>query len=171
MLQTDKPSRIYRIGDFLLLDNKSMSNNTLGGKNQHIYIISEEDGKQGDYVVFDNQKEKEKDKLIFIDKTDGFGSQFQSITFYILYSEFNNLDYIHKKIKIMDHNYNNDVNFIKQNKSIIQLTDGSVITTTYLLENAYTKLSIDSRSHKLWRFDLTNNVLELTSMDRNFLLL
>ena len=58
------------------------------------------------------------------------------------------------------------VNFIKQNKSIIQLTDGSVITTTYLLENAYTKLSIDSRSHKHWRFDLTNNVLELTSMDK-----
>ena len=58
------------------------------------------------------------------------------------------------------------VNFIKQNKSIIQLTDGSVITTTYLLENAYTKLSIDSRSHKLWRFDSTNNVLELTSMDK-----
>ena len=58
------------------------------------------------------------------------------------------------------------VNFIKQNKSIIQLTDGSVITTTYLLENAYTKLSIDSKSHKLWRFDSTNNVLELTSMDK-----
>jgi ribosomal protein L31 len=58
------------------------------------------------------------------------------------------------------------VNFIKQSKSIIQLTDGSVITTTYLLENVYTKLSIDSRSHKLWRFDLTKNVLELTSMNK-----
>jgi hypothetical protein len=58
------------------------------------------------------------------------------------------------------------VNFIKQSKSIIQLTDGSVITTTYLLENVYTKLSIDSRSHKLWRFDSTNNALELTSMDK-----
>jgi ribosomal protein L31 len=53
-------------------------------------------------------------------------------------------------------------NFIKQSKSVIQLTDGSVITTTYLLENAYSRLSIDSRSHTLWRVDLTKNVLGLT---------
>ena len=62
----------------------------------------------------EQEKKQEKEKLIFIDKTDGFGSQFQSIIFYILYSEFNNLDYIHKKIKIMDHNYNADVNFIEK---------------------------------------------------------
>jgi hypothetical protein len=57
------------------------------------------------------------------------------------------------------------VNFFKQRKSVIQLTDGSIVTTTYLLENAYTKLSIDWRSHKLWRFDSTKNVLELTSIN------
>jgi hypothetical protein len=58
------------------------------------------------------------------------------------------------------------VNFFKQRKSVIQLTDGSIVTTTYLLENPYTKLSIDSRSHKLGRFDSTKNVLELTSINK-----
>jgi ribosomal protein L31 len=57
-------------------------------------------------------------------------------------------------------------NFIKQSKSVIQLTDGSVITTTYLLENAYSRLSIDSRSHKLWRVDSTKNVLGLTYINK-----
>ena len=60
-------------------------------------------------------------------------------------------------------------NFLKQRKSVIQLTDGSIITTTYLLENAYTNLSIDSRSHKLWRFDSTKNALELTSINKRVL--
>lgn len=58
------------------------------------------------------------------------------------------------------------VNFIKYNKALIQLTDGSVIKSSYLFESPYTKLSVDSRSHKLWRFDLSNNFLELTSIDK-----
>jgi ribosomal protein L31 len=58
------------------------------------------------------------------------------------------------------------INFIKQSKSVIQLTDGSVITTTYLLENAYSRLSIDSRSHKLWRVDSTKNVSGLTYINK-----
>jgi hypothetical protein len=64
--------------------------------------------------VMEKEKEKEKEKLIFIDKHDGFGSQLQSIIFYILYANFNNLDYIHKKIKNMEHNYNNEDGFIER---------------------------------------------------------
>jgi len=62
----------------------------------------------------ETETEKQKEKLIFIDKRDGFGSQFQSIVFYILYAKFNNLNYVHKKIKNMEHNYNNESDFIER---------------------------------------------------------
>ena len=42
VLPTDKPSRLYKTGNFLLLDSKAMPNNTLGTINQHIYITSDE---------------------------------------------------------------------------------------------------------------------------------
>jgi hypothetical protein len=66
------------------------------------------------FIESNVENDKEKQKLIFIDKNDGFGSQFQSIVFYILYAHFNNLDYVHKKIKNMEHNYNNESDFIER---------------------------------------------------------
>jgi hypothetical protein len=50
ILPTDKPSRLYKTGNFLLLDSKSMPNNTLETINQHIYITSDEEIKEGDWV-------------------------------------------------------------------------------------------------------------------------
>ena len=42
----------------------------------------------------------------------------------------------------------------KNSKKIwIQLTDGSVISTKYLVEKSYNKLDIDLKAHRLWRFD------------------
>jgi hypothetical protein len=43
VLPTDKPSRLYKTGNFLLLDSKAMPNNTLETMNQHIYITSDEE--------------------------------------------------------------------------------------------------------------------------------
>ena len=92
----------------------------------------------------EQEKKQEKEKLILIDKTDGFGSQFQSIIFYILYANFNNLDYIHKKIKIMDHNYNDDVNFIeKANKKHNNKYDYSLVQ----LKNMNSKIEITCKEH------------------------
>jgi hypothetical protein len=51
LLPTDKPSRLYKTGNFLLLDSKSMPNNTLETINQNIYITNDEEIKEGDYVV------------------------------------------------------------------------------------------------------------------------
>lgn len=53
-------------------------------------------------------------------------------------------------------------------KTWIQLTDGSIISMSYLLDKSYIKLDIDSRSHKLWRFN-SKNVLELNSIDKRIL--
>lgn len=46
-------------------------------------------------------------------RIDGFGAQYQTIIYYILYAYHHNLEYAHENIKNMEHNYNNDVNFIK----------------------------------------------------------
>ena len=53
LIPTDKPSRLYKTGNFLLLDSKAMPNNTLETMNQHIYITSNEEIKEGDWVLGD----------------------------------------------------------------------------------------------------------------------
>lgn len=50
LLPTDKSSRLYKTGGFLLLDSRAMPNNTLETKNQHIYITSDEEIKDGYYL-------------------------------------------------------------------------------------------------------------------------
>jgi hypothetical protein len=49
LLPTDKPSRLYKTGNFLLLDSKAMPNNTLETKNQNIYITNDSEIKVGDW--------------------------------------------------------------------------------------------------------------------------
>jgi hypothetical protein len=48
LLPTDKPSRLYKTGNFLLLDSKAMPNNTLETINQNIYITNSEQIKEGE---------------------------------------------------------------------------------------------------------------------------
>ena len=60
------------------------------------------------------------------------------------------------------------VNFKNKKRTWVQLTDGSVISTNYLLEKAYTKLDLDIKAHKLWRFN-ANNVTELSNIDKQIL--
>ena len=76
--------------------------------------IMNDDNNNNNNIDSESNNQHDKEKLIFIDKKDGFGSQFQSIVFYILYANFNNLDYVHKKIKNMEHNYNNESDFIER---------------------------------------------------------
>ena len=45
---------------------------------------------------------------------DGYGSQFQNIISAIVYAELNNLEYVHRPIKNMEHNYDNDPYFVKR---------------------------------------------------------
>jgi hypothetical protein len=56
LLPTDKPSKLYRTGAFILLDSKAMPHGTLETINQHIYITSDEEIKEGDWVAFTNLK-------------------------------------------------------------------------------------------------------------------
>ena len=53
-------------------------------------------------------------------------------------------------------------NFKNKKRTWVQLTDGSIISTNYLFEKAYTKLDLDIKAHKLWRFN-ANNVTSFVS--------
>jgi ribosomal protein L31 len=59
-------------------------------------------------------------------------------------------------------------NFKTVNKTWIQLTDGSVISTKYLFEKRYNKLDIDVKAHKSWRFYLKSS-LELSFTDKRII--
>jgi hypothetical protein len=58
LVPTDKLSRLYKTGNFLLLDSKAMPNNTLETINQHIYITSHEEIKEGDWFFQVNTKKR-----------------------------------------------------------------------------------------------------------------
>lgn len=50
---------------------------------------------------------------------DGFGSQFQTIIASAIYAELNNKKFVYTPFQVMDHNYNNDPNFIAQKELLI----------------------------------------------------
>lgn len=52
LFSTDKSSRLYKTGGFLLLDSRAMPNNTLETKNQYIYITSDEEIREGDWLYY-----------------------------------------------------------------------------------------------------------------------
>jgi hypothetical protein len=54
-------------------------------------------------------------------RIDGFGGQYQTIINTILYCKKNNKTFIYKPIKTMDHNYNNDVNFLKKIEELMNI--------------------------------------------------
>ena len=60
------------------------------------------------------------------------------------------------------------INFRNNKKRWLQLTDGSAVSVTFLLEKLYNKLDIDIKAHKLWRFD-TKNTSEISSTDKRIL--
>ena len=46
------------------------------------------------------------------ERTDGFGAQFQTIIASAIYAELNNIPYIYTPFKMMEHNYDNDPEFL-----------------------------------------------------------
>lgn len=50
---------------------------------------------------------------------DGFGSQFQEIICAVIYAELNNKKYVYTPFTKMDHNYNNDPDFIARKEQLI----------------------------------------------------
>ncbi len=57
------------------------------------------------------------------DRNDGFGAQFQTIIQSILITECNNEIYLHNTIKNMEHNYDNDKDYLNKIEDLMNLKD------------------------------------------------
>lgn len=56
-------------------------------------------------------------------RSDGFGAQFQSIIMYAIYAELNNKQYVYTPFDTIEHNYSNDVDFIRKKEWLINFVD------------------------------------------------
>ena len=54
-------------------------------------------------------------------RDDGFGAQYQTIIFTILYAELYNLKFVYRPFSKMAHNYDNDENFLEKKEQLINI--------------------------------------------------
>jgi hypothetical protein len=54
-------------------------------------------------------------------RTDGFGAQYQTIIFTILYAELMNYEFVYTPFSSMEHNYDDDVNFLEKKEELINI--------------------------------------------------
>lgn len=69
------------------------------------------------------------------DRSDGFGAQFQTIIQSILITECNNNIYLHNTIKKMEHNYDNDENYLNKIEDLMNLKDNFDLVENNLDKN------------------------------------
>jgi hypothetical protein len=82
---------------------------------------------------------------------DGFGIQFMFIIFLISFCEFHNHEFIHRPIKKIDHNYNNNQDYIDKIEDLINLKN-KYRTIDQLNDQETKKLSIVTRGHLIKLF-------------------
>lgn len=56
-------------------------------------------------------------------RTDGFGAQFQTLIYGIVTLEYNGITYYHTPIERMEHNYENDPNFLNKIERLMNIKD------------------------------------------------
>ena len=54
-------------------------------------------------------------------RDDGFGAQYQTILYSIMYSELVNKEFVYTPFKKMEHNYDDDPNFLKEKENLINI--------------------------------------------------
>ncbi len=52
-------------------------------------------------------------------RNDGFGGQFQTIIYAVIYAELNNKKFVYTPFSALEHNYNNEIDFIAKKESLI----------------------------------------------------
>ncbi len=57
------------------------------------------------------------------ERSDGFGAQFQTIIYSVIFAELNNMAYVYTPFKDMEHNYDNDPDFIAKKERLINFID------------------------------------------------
>jgi hypothetical protein len=57
------------------------------------------------------------------ERSDGFGAQFQTIIYSVIYAELHNKQYVYTPFKAMEHNYTHDSSFIASKEALINFID------------------------------------------------
>lgn len=78
------------------------------------------------------------------EKTDGFGAQFQTIICCILIAENTGNEYIHRRIRSMEHNYNNDPDYLSKVELLM-----NVINNYRTIDNKLTGNVISFSTHEI----------------------
>jgi hypothetical protein len=58
---------------------------------------------------------------------DGFGENYKILIYTLFYCEFNNCEFVYSPFTQMEHNYDNDINYLKKKESLINFIDNFVI--------------------------------------------
>lgn len=67
------------------------------------------------------------------ERGDGFGSQFQTIIYSVIYAELNNKTYVYTPFKNMEHNYDNDPHFITKKEWLINFLDNFKVNDNHAI--------------------------------------
>jgi hypothetical protein len=65
-----------------------------------------------------------------IKSTDGFGAQYQKVIQTFLFCKLNGLDFVYTPFNKMEHNYNNDGQFVQQKEDLINLYNNIPLANT-----------------------------------------
>ena len=66
---------------------------------------------------------------------DGFGAQFQTIIYTVIYAELNGIKFLYTPFKKMEHNYDNDINFLKKKEDLINFIGNFEINEDLILQS------------------------------------
>lgn len=73
-----------------------------------------------------------KQRVTNLDRNDGFGAQFQTLIYAVIYADLHNLDFVYSPFNKMEHNYDNDPTFLAKKEWLINFKDNFEIN----IENA-----------------------------------
>lgn len=74
-------------------------------------------------VILGHQQCNAKQVITNPERTDGFGAQFQTIIYSVIYAELNDLEFVYTPFKDMEHNYDGEPNFLAKKEWLINFID------------------------------------------------
>lgn len=78
-------------------------------------------------IFFANQACHSKQVVTNPDRDDGFGAQFQTIIYSVIYAESKDLEFVYTPFKKMEHNYDQSPNFLPEKERLINFIDNFAI--------------------------------------------
>lgn len=113
-----------------------------------------------------------------ITRSDGFGAQFQNIVYDILYAQANGYEYLYTPIQNIEHNYNNDENFIHYIEDIMNIKNNYTndrcrennIDCVHVANSGITYKFIESDIDKYVNYNSMKRIREVfwQNKDKNF---